>query len=301
MRVHASLLAIVLSTSVAAAGDAKTKKPAPAKPKTVEVCPQLRAVTIVPFWEDEEVWTKCPIAAPVLSIGGRCLDGTQTCMQPCARTLTNAKGEITETNAYTYDKTGHLIGAVNTSHFSGRSMDTKYTCERDEAGHRTKCTGLSGDTTYVHKDNAFVGTVTQSEGKTTAKTIVGRDKTNPDQITMTGWQDDRGVTRFDYTYNADGTLATSTSDDPRMKVKQSFTYTGGRLTKLRTEPSGGGFKPTEVTYTYDKAGRVTKETSTGQVNETITYSYDKAGRLTKLVRSTGTSKFTSTYQYICKK
>lgn len=291
MRLHASLVAVALSASIATAGGAKTKAPAK-KPKTVEVCPQLRAVTIVPFWEDEEVWTKCPVASPVLSVGGRCVDGTRTCMQPCSAKRVDGKGKTIGSDTYAYDKDGHLTAATLTSYFGDKSMETKYGCTY-KGGHRATCKGLSGDTTYTYKGGLFTGTSNES-----AKTKVTYDKSK--RVTATGWIDERGEVGYVYTYNKDGTLATATSKDPRMTVAQTFTYEGGRLTKLHTEPSGGGFKPTDITYTYDSNGRVTEETSTGQVAETVTYSYDSAGRLVKQVRKTSTNTYTQDYSYSCR-
>ncbi len=291
------LVAIVATTALAA--PKKPTKPAPvAKTTTAEVCPAFNTVTIVPFWEFEEVWPSCPIASPVLSIGGRCLDGTQTCMQPCSAKRVDAKGKKIESQTFSYEG-GRLVAAKNTSYFGDKSMDTHYTCERDSAGRRTKCKGYS-EMSFVYKSGTFAGTVSTKDGKTSSKTVVVRDPKNPERITGTAWEDDRGGVSFKYTYNADGTMVSAASDEPRMSVKQTWTYDGGRRVKQQTVPSGAGFKPTDVVYRYDKAGRVTKETSSGQVNEVVDYSYDKTGRLVKQVRDIGTNKFTLTYQYSCK-
>ena len=176
-----SLLLVALFATHAYAAPKKPAKPAKvAKPATVEVCPTLSAVTIVPFWEDEEVWPNCPIASPVLSIGGRCLDGTQTCMQPCSAKRVDDKGKKIESQTFKYEG-GRLVAATNTSYFGDKSMDTKYTCERDSAGRRTKCTGYS-EMSFVYKDGTFTGTLSKKDGKTTSKTVVVRDKSNPERI-----------------------------------------------------------------------------------------------------------------------
>lgn len=270
---------------------------AEAKPK-IEICPELNFAAIVPFWGGEGLWPACPIASPIVSVGGRCLDGTATCMQACSGAV-ETDGKPTQESTYTY-KAGRMVSATQVSHFGPRAHATTETCKRDGKGRLVSCKADDGNErkyTYAHGALARVGDRTFK-----------RDKAG--RIVTETWGD--GTTTA-FTYNADGTIA-SLVQKSRSTVTTTFSYEKGRLVGRRTEPSDPSFAPTESTYAYDAAGRVTTETSrrgmagaspAGTTRfepapaETIIYAYDTKGRLSTQSRDLGRRKIVTTYRYDC--
>jgi YD repeat-containing protein len=293
-------IVLCLGTNLAIASpNGPATKPEPKANKRfdkVAVCPHLPPTHTSAFWDNEELWPACPVGSPISSSGGRCLDGTTTCMRPCASKISG--GGIDDSATYTYDASGRLVSATLTRSFEGSKPEqTTNTCKRDKDGHRTSCTSWNGEEeTYQYKDGALAGTLTTKDGKTNGTSTVKRDENG--RVVATTWQLGwLGPYENTMAYNADGTLARYISKN---KIRQTtttttFTYAKGRLVKTLIKSEGGGRSTaTEITYTDDAAGRVTHEKFTGYGTGTYTYSYDAEGRLVSQRADNGV---TTTYQY----
>jgi YD repeat-containing protein len=287
----ASLLVIACAVTSAAAAPKHGAAPA-AKP---EVCPPLHAaVPILPFWEEEELWPSCPIASPIVSIGGRCL-GEAGCMQPCQATVTQNK-KVTNDTSYTYDS-GRLVSAKQSLYYGDKPLETKFDCQRDKAGHLSSCTTSSGEVKYTYAH----GRLARAAERQFQFDSTGR-------LAKETWDDG---TKIAYSYNRDGTLAKLVSS----QVTTTFTYDHGHLAAVRTVPSDPTFGVTDIAYTYDDAGRAIGETERRGKHakdssvirfepgpsETSTYKYDAQGRLVEQSRDAGSSTIVTTYRYDCNK
>lgn len=262
-----------------------------ASPKT-EVCPVLRSATpILEMWEGEGVWPACPVASPIQSMGARCVAGKGAgCMQPCSRTTTR-DGKLLDEAVYTYTK-GVLSAVTQTSHFGAKPFVQHASCTLDGSGHRKSCKSDSGETRYT-----FAHGLLAASEYAGAKHQYKRDKAN--RLVGESWASDGAPVTTTYTYDGDQLAKIVVAD--RNTVTTTFDYAKGRRTGMHTVPSDRSFKSSDIAYTYDDAGRVTEETSTGATNEKVTYTYDANGRLAKQVRDLGRDTYTTEYAYSCKK
>lgn len=282
----AAIVLYLVGASLAVAGPNK-------KSDKVAVCPQLPPRLNSAFWDNEELWPGCPVGSPISSSGGRCLDGTTTCMRPCGSKVSG--GGIDDSATYTYNASGRLVSAALTHSFEGsKPTQTTNTCKRDKDGHRLSCTSWNGEQTYQYKDSALAGTVTKKDGKDNGTSTVKRDENG--RVVATTWQlGYLGPYEETMAYNADGTLAKHVTKSKALQTTNTFTYANGRLAKMNLKPEDG--KSTDITYTYDAAGRVTEEKFTGYSKGTYTYSNDAEGRLVSQKSDDG---ITTTYEYTCK-
>jgi YD repeat-containing protein len=94
------------------------------------------------------------------------------------------------------------------------------------------------------------------------------------------------------TYNANGTVATSTDADGN---ETFYGYTNGDLTSVMT-PASSGLNP--ITLTYDSDNRVTKISSiSGSAGHEVDYTYDPMDRITQAVYKNAAGTVTATLSY----
>jgi YD repeat-containing protein len=244
-------------------------------------------------------------------------------MRPCA-SKTRSDKRLTDETTYVYDRGDRLIAARTKSYYGDKTSERAETCTRDAAGRLLTC--MFGDLEKVHLYQD--GRLKRSEHAERGRTVEKRDYRYDDQgrLTLTRWRDNHyGDGTTGYTYNDDGTLATTVESFSRNQVTLTFAYNKGRLVGYRSESTDRSFRPREVVYLYDKDGRVTAETQGnaggvsspsvehlkdrkkgdiirigGGTQEHITYTYDQEGRLVKRHRDLGDTTYTTTFDYTCR-
>lgn len=289
----------------------------------VEVCPTLGSTRSLGFWSEEGRWPTCAVAAPIVTIAGRCL-GERGCMRPCAVKVRDGEGKVVDHMSYEYDDGGHLI-AVHTKPVGNRGgIVSSDTCLRDAAGHLTSCKLLDAVKCYFYQDDKLTRSDYMIGGRTSERQDHQYDRQG--RLVLSRRISSRtGEITTQYRYASDGTLATLVERFGSEKVTIDFTYERGRLVSYRSESTNPTFFPRTVTYRYDRAGRVIAEQASregpenrdgfeiindpvhgklerhGSFSEEVkTYAYDRGGRLVKEVRNAGDFKFTTSYDYACK-
>jgi YD repeat-containing protein len=262
MRAYAALFAIVtLGPSLAAANP--------------EVCPQLSSGRTTQWpWNGEELWPRCPVATPIVSIAGRCAGGAH-CMQPCAATVKS--GEFEANYTFTYDAAGRFLSVTGKE----GGVDVAVKCLRNADGHLASCESRDETFKYTYKRGRLERAASKYRTHAYSYDDKGRLATEHHRAKYSDWT-------VAYAYNADGTLAGYTVDDKHNKTQVKLSYERGRLVGLGN-----------TTYTYDDHARVIAEDDRGDYEVHVTYRYDDRGRLIDEVYVSPNSREVTSYRYSC--
>lgn len=261
-----------------------------------EVCPVLSPSLLVPFWQGESLWPACPVASPIASIAGRCLDGKPGCMKPCAFEELMRDKPLSKAT-FKYDDDGLLIASTVTSYYGGKPRDEVYKCTRDKAGHLTACTGTS-TWKLAYRDGRLASHVVIEGGQTTLTMTYAYDKTG--RLVTSPSKGTEGASRVTYTYNADGTLAQQLVLYAKSRIANKLTYSKGRLTGVDSKSNDKQAASSKTTYDYDASGRVIAEHEHDDRDVTYSYTYDSSGRLIKMVHEFDGTPYTATFTYSCR-
>lgn len=212
---------------------------------------------------------------------------------------------------YTVDSPTSLITGVTDQ--QGNSRSTSYTPFDDVATYTNGVGGETANTYGANsgesltKSQSPTGAATswayanQPSGSNPTANFQPSSSTDTQQNTTSYTYDGAGnlaqstnalAAAAKVTYNANGTPATST-DPMNGSNPASYGYNAAGEVNHITPPTGNSLQP--VTLTYDGFGRVHSVTD-GDGN-TVTYSYDKADRVTQAAYTGGPSTVTAGYTY----
>jgi len=219
----------------------------------------------------------------------------------------DANGHSRSTS-YTADGYVHtLTSALNTPttfSYTGDDKDNVNGIQQGNTGGESGASGYSspvsetlgyGGTTGTGDNQYLPTSVTDTQGNTTSYeygtgTSGDYGAGEPKQITDALSSHNQAT----LTYNADGTVATSTDPDGN---ESTYGYTGHDLTSV-TPPSGSRLNA--IALTYDSANRVkTISTISGSSGHKVIYCYDAFDRITSATykNAAGTTVATIGYQY----
>jgi RHS repeat-associated protein len=221
----------------------------------------------------------------------------------------DANGNIRST-CYTADGyPGNTVSGLSTMTTTSYNSDDSVTGVQDGGASGQTCNGTSGTgtgpATSFHYPTAGSG-VNQylpdyGADQQTNRTDYIYD-TSGNNVTKV--KDDHTGDNVQMTYNADGTLATSTDPDNNTTT---YSYTHGNLTTVTpaTIPSGSGTPLNPIHLSYDSANRVSEISSvcssggcSGTGHE-VDYTYDDFDRVTQALykNASGTTVATICYEY----
>ncbi|MFE3185527.1 LamG-like jellyroll fold domain-containing protein [Streptomyces violascens] len=206
-------------------------------------------------------------------------------------------GGVTQTN--TYDADGRRITQTGTG---AEAATTARTFGYDADGRLTLASAPTGSNTYTYNDRGQLLTTSGPSGSASY--------TYNTNGQITARTDKAGTAAF--TYDADGHLATAT--DPLTAATATYTRNSlGQITGIaygtnsasqtlgydaqhqlnsQTLKSPGGATEASTNYSYDTAGHITTQTTTGTAGAgTSTYTYDQSGRLTTANNGTATTSY----------
>ena len=217
--------------------------------------------------------------------------------------------DITGTSGYEYDSDGRVTKANLTG---GRSLQYKY----DSLGRLAELVYPDGTSVKYGYDtlDRMVSVTDRNGGVTTYEydadnrpikcnrpnstyTTITYDELG--QITYLENDNTNGtlISRFVYTYNAEGQIVTEVSKNNAAEVTRNISYDDrGEITGfLETQ----GTNKRVVSYAYDNAGNRTGRVSnyTGQAQITTKYTYNIAEQLTQQKQTSGSTTTTTNYTY----
>lgn len=225
---------------------------------TYDGAPQLLAKTVTKDGESKSINYKYDLLGNVVSMVD---DVGEICYtyDMLGNVLTETRnGEVKE---FTYDENGNRTGMEIDAGEVKRSIAYTY----DNNNRLTKVTDENGYRSYKYNNNNQVLT----------ETIV-KNGSNPAKGYIVYTYYDGGLLKTKKNYNYSGALSSYILDDYALSY-----YADGNIASVN---DGGKLKE----YTYDNAGRLTKEVIGG---EATTYTYDARGNRVGSVGSTGTTTY----------
>ncbi len=207
--------------------------------------------------------------------------------------LTSSTDALGDTTRYEYDSSGHLSAIVNplkkvtkvsvnpdgTVHSTTDPEGGEYTLEYDGDGNVTKIT----DPRH-HTWSRFYDPLERLE-KITGPSGTEQKLSYEPAGNLGSFTDANGTTT-EYSYDADGHLKSEKTPSQAITLARDAL---GRLESLTNQA-------TKVAYSYDPAGQILEEATTGLAgsgvpNSTASYAYDSAGNMISRSGPEGTTKF----------
>jgi RHS repeat-associated protein len=193
------------------------------------------------------------------------------------------------TTVSSYDSEHHLL-TVTLKNFAGDSTHPAgdlVTESRayDRAGRLASSTNVMGwTTTYSYLDNGSPAKITRSNGIDPAYEVES-DSYSADGRLATRWTNN-GVTKTDYTYDADGRQATITVDAAGLNRVTTYTYDSDD--HVASTKVSDGTTTQIIDAKWDKAGnQIEQDVHNGATVETTTWSRDNRGLLVSMTDPLG--------------